>query len=917
MGELSKAYDPSSAEGKWYQYWYDQKFYDAEAENLESGEKKEAFTIVIPPPNVTGMLTLGHVLNNTIQDLYIRWKRMQGYEAIWIPGTDHAGIATQTKVVSALKDEGVNYRDLGRDGFIDRVWEWREKYGGIILGQLRALGVSVDWRRERFTMDDGLNQAVREVFVRLFDEGLIYRGKKIVNWSPAAQTTLSDEEVHHREVHDKLYTIRYRLSDGNGEISISTARPETIPGDVAIAVNREDERYRDMVGRKAIVPIGGREIPIITDEHADPEFGTGAVKITPAHDPNDYEVGLRNDLPTLNTINPDGSMNDLAGPLAGLDRFEARKLAAKLLEESDSIVSVEEYTHSVGFSERGGEQIEPYLSDQWFVSMERLAEPAIAAVEQSAITFSPEHWTKTYMHWMKNIRDWPISRQLWWGHRIPVYYTDDDRFTAARNEEEAREKLGISTDAPLRQDEDVLDTWFSSWLWPFSVHGWGSDQKNQKDLAAFYPTDLLVTGPDIIFFWVARMIMAGFAFMEGEEGPDGRARSRPEELIPFRHVYFTSIIRDDRGRKLSKSLGNSPDPLKVIETYGADALRFTILYLAPTGQDIRFSEDACEIGRNFANKIWNAGRFLMMKADEAGLDRSGSTAPFATSLEELAPVTQSDQWILSRFHSALRDIGRYLEEYRINDYAKRIYEFVWGEFCDWFVEQTKAELGRLDDAESREAMSFALGLYDQVLRMLHPIMPFVTEEIWQTLAPRAEGTSISIVEFPRCDEGKIDRSIEEEFTLLQGTVEGIRRMRSEANLPPSREITISIVPANTGAGEVYNRLSGTLQALTRVGDLKVGVDLEKPPLSKTEVVLKNEVHLHLDGLIDIEEEKEKTAKEISRIEGQIIGTEKKLGNEAFVQNAPDAVVQKERDKLNDFRETLEKLKETLARYDES
>ena len=915
MAELSKAYNPSAAEKKWYDYWYDHRLYDAEAENVVGDRQKTPYSIVIPPPNVTGMLTLGHVLNNTIQDLYIRWKRMQGFEAVWIPGTDHAGIATQTKVVAALKDEGVDYRELGRDGFLEHVWEWRQKYGGIILSQLRALGVSVDWRRERFTMDEGLNQAVREVFVELFDRGLIYRGKKIVNWSPAAQTTLSDEEVLHREVQDKLYTVRYRLSDGSGEIAISTARPETIPGDVAIAVNAEDPRYADLIGKMVTVPIGGREIPIITDEHADPEFGTGAVKITPAHDPNDYEVGLRNDLPIINTIKADGSMNDLAGPLSGLDRFDARKLAARLLEEADAIVSVEEYTHSVGFSERGGEQVEPWLSDQWFVSMEELAKPAIRAVEQEHVTFSPDHWTKTYMHWMTNIRDWPISRQLWWGHRIPVYYAEDDRYTAARNEEEAREKLGIGPDEALRQDEDVLDTWFSSWLWPFSVHGWGSDTVNRKDLAAFYPTDLLVTGPDIIFFWVARMIMAGLTFMEGEEKPDGNRRTEPEELIPFRHVYFTSIIRDEKGRKLSKSLGNSPDPLEVIDTYGADALRFTILYLAPSGQDIRFTEEACEIGRNFANKIWNAGRFLMMNAEEAGLDRTGAD-PFPSNLEDLTPVTESDRWILSRFHTALRDIGRFLEEYRINDYAKRIYEFVWGEFCDWFIEQMKAELSNLEEGDRAAAMQFALGIYDQVLRMLHPIMPFVTEEIWQTLAPRSQGASISKVAFPESDPEAIDEEIERRYSLLQDSVEAIRRMRNEAQLSPSKEVTLSINPHDTAAAATYDAVEAILRALTRVEGLNVSADLEKPPLSKTEVVRRNEIHLHMDGLIDIEKEKEKTQKEIDRLRGQVLGTEKKLENEAFVNNAPEEVVAREREKLTTFRETIEKLQETLALYEE-
>lgn len=909
MAELPKAYQPAEAENKWYRYWYDHKLYDAEATS-----DRQPYTIVIPPPNVTGMLTIGHVLNNTIQDLYIRWKRMQGYEACWIPGTDHAGIATQTRVVKMLAEQGIGYRDLGREKFLEHVWEWREKYGGIILKQLRALGVSVDWRRERFTMDEGLSEGVKEVFVRLFDKGLIYKGKKIVNWSPAAQTTLSDEEVIHKEVQDKLYTVRYRLADGDDYISISTARPETIPGDVAIAVNPNDERYKEWIGRMAVVPIGGQHVPIIADDYADPAFGTGAVKITPAHDPNDYEVGTRHNLPMPNTINPDGTMNELAGPLAGLDRFEARRKSVTLLEEAGAIVKIEDYTHSVGFSERGGEQIEPYLSDQWFVRMEPLAKQAIEVVEKGLITFSPEHWTKTYMHWMTNIRDWPISRQLWWGHRIPVYYTEDGRYTAARNEEEARQKLSLAADMPLQQDEDVLDTWFSSWLWPFSLHGWGSSDKNERDLAYFYPTDLLVTGPDIIFFWVARMIMAGLEFMQGEPRTDGAPRQDLHDLIPFKHVYFTSIIRDAQGRKLSKSLGNSPDPLDVIDAYGADALRFTIIYLAPTGQDIRFSQEACELGRNFANKLWNAGRFLMMKADEAGVTRESET-PFPMKLNELEPVSESDRWILSRFHSALAEVERNLDDYRINDYSKRIYEFVWNDFCDWYIEQTKIEVADRESEEGGRIMRFALGLYEQVLRMLHPIMPFVTEEIWQTLAKRKEGDSISVASFPQSDSGTISRETENDFALMQESIEAIRRMRNEANVPPSKGVTVSIAAEGDAGLGVYGRTSSLLKRLARVETLNVAADIPKPELSKTEVVRRNEIHVHLEGLIDVEKEREKTAKEIERLKGMIAGTAKKLENEKFTANAPADVVGKEREKLANFRETLEKLEETMKNYE--
>ncbi len=905
MAELPKAYTPADAESRWYEYWYRHGLYDAEASS-----DRRPFTIVIPPPNVTGILTMGHILNNTLQDLYTRWYRMRGYEACWIPGMDHAGIATQTKVVESLAQQGIDRRDLGREKFVEKVWEWKETYGGIILTQLRALGVSVDWRRERFTMDEGLNEAVREVFVRLFDKGLIYRGKKIVNWSPKAQTTLSDEEVNHKEVQDRMYTLRYHLADGSGTIHVATARPETLLGDVAVAVNPNDERYRDIVGKMVTVPLGGQMVPVITDDYADPAFGTGAVKITPAHDPNDYEVGTRHNLPMPNTINPDGTMNDLAGPLAGLDRFEARKKAVAMLEEADLIEKVEEYVHSVGFSERGGEQIEPYLSDQWFVDMKPLAEPALRAVQEGHITFSPEHWIKTYEHWMTNIRDWPISRQLWWGHRIPVDYLEDGRYTAARSEEEARTKLGVSGETPLRQDEDVLDTWFSSWLWPFSVHGWGSSEKNEKDLTYFYPTDLLVTGPDIIFFWVARMIMAGLEFMPGEIKEDGTPRIAMEDLVPFRHVYFTSIIRDAQGRKMSKSLGNSPDPLDVIAQYGADALRFTIVYLAPSGQDVRFGTEMCELGRNFANKVWNAGRFVMMKRDEAGDD-----VPHIHDLAALEPISDSDRWILSRFHMTLGEVERALGGYRINEYSKLLYDFVWRDFCDWYVELLKTEIAISDDpARTRLMLLFAMGLYDQILRMLHPIMPFVTEEIWQSLTSRDDGESISVAAFPQSNPELQSAMVEREFSFMQESVEAIRRIRSEANVPPSKSVNVSIRPADAEGLDLLSRSTALMERLARIGEFTVDAEAVKPKLSATEVVRGAEIHVSLEGLIDVEKERQKAEKEIARLEGQIRATEGKLSNERFTANAPADVVEKEREKLESYRETVEKLKESLTQY---
>jgi len=909
MAELPKAYTPSDVEGRWYSYWYEHHLYDAKA-----NPDRPPYTVVIPPPNITGMLTLGHVLNNTLQDIYVRWHRMRGYEACWIPGTDHAGIATQTKVVEALAKEGIDRRDLGREKFVDRVRKWREEYGGIILQQLRALGVSVDWRRERFTLDEGLSDAVKEVFVRLYDRGLIYHGKKIVNWSPKAQTTLSDEEVQHQEVVDRMYTLRYRLVDGDGAILVSTARPETLYGDVAVAVNPNDERYRDLVGRLVIVPLAGREVPVIADEYADPAFGTGAVKITPAHDPNDYEVGLRHDLPMPNTIAPDGSMNELAGPLAGMDRFDARRRAVEMLREYDLIEKDEEYRHSVGFSQRGGEQIEPYLSDQWFVKMKPLAEPALAAVLDGHIRFYPEHWIKTYEHWMANIRDWPISRQLWWGHRIPVYYLEDGRFTAARSEEEARERLGVAPETPLRQDEDVLDTWFSSWLWPFSVHGWGSSEKNERDLAYFYPTDLLVTGPDIIFFWVARMIMAGFEFMRGEPKMDGAPRVDTGDLIPFRTVYFTSLIRDVKGRKMSKSLGNSPNPLQVIADYGADALRFTITYMAPTGQDVRFASEMCEVGRNFANKIWNAGRFLLMKRAEVA-SGAEDAMPYEGNQHDLTPISESDRWILSRFHSALQDMENALNSYRINEYTRLLYDFVWRDFCDWYVELMKTEIGTSNDAGRARLMTgFALGLFDQMLRLIHPVMPFISEELWQNLTGREPGDSVSVMPFPVADPTLVSAGVEREFSLLQECVEAIRRMRQEAGAPPSKMIDVTIRAADLADFDMLERSSELLRRLARVDALVVSSNAAKPRLSATEVVRGLDVHVHLEGLIDVEKERAKTEKEIGRLEGQIRGTEGKLANEKFVANAPADVVDAEREKLRTYRETVEKLRVTLEQY---
>lgn len=913
---LTKSFDPNLSENKWYKYWYDNKLFEA-----DSSSGKTPYTIVIPPPNVTGILTLGHVLNNTIQDLYIRWHRMSGFEACWIPGIDHAGIATQAKVVEALKLEGIDYKELGREKFVEKVWEWKNKYGGIIFQQLKSLGVSVDWGRERFTMEPTLSKAVTDVFVKLFDKGLIYRGKKIVNWSPKMQTTISDEEVIHKEVKDKLYNLKYKEENGGEGICIATVRPETIWGDVAVAVNPEDIRYKHLIGKNVVVPVVGRLVPVIADNYVEIDFGTGALKITPAHDINDYEVGIRHGLEIINTLNPDGTMNNLAGPIAGMERFIARKKTIELLELEGTLISQEDYIHSVGFSERGGEQIEPFLSDQWFMSMKELAKPAIEVVNIGLIKIHPEHWTKTYNNWMKNIRDWPISRQLWWGHRIPVYYTESGQYTAAHNEDEARTKLNVSKEVVIKQDEDALDTWFSSWLWPFSVHGWGSDEINEKDLKYFYPTNLLVTGPDIIFFWVARMIIAGLEFMPSVNMADGSERKELKDLIPFKDVYFTSIIRDEKGRKLSKSLGNSPDPLNVIEKYGADALRFTIIYSAPHGQDIRFTEQMCDLGRNFANKMWNACRFLLMKRNDAfkvEVNESDLVNEDFVEIEyihsehtNLIPVTTSDKWILSRFNNSLFNIERALKDFKMGEYSKLIYDFVWGDFCDWYVEFLKAETQGNSIESNQKQINFGISLFENILCMVHPIMPFVTEELWQNIYKRNDNESICIAEFPKYKKENIDLNIEKEFNILQLLIESIRRMRSGANASPSKKIDVSIKSSDFELITFIKSSEKLLKLLGKIENLIISDQIEKPNLSASEVIYGCEVFVHLEGLIDLDKEKEKIIKEISRLEGQIKGVESKLNNEKFMSGAPENVVESEKNKLANFSDAIIKLNESL------
>jgi valyl-tRNA synthetase len=899
---LAKAYSPQEVEKKWYALWERNRLFHS-----EPNPSKKPYTIVIPPPNVTGVLHMGHILNNTIQDAYIRYKRMAGFEACWIPGTDHAGIATQNVVEKALQKDGKTRHDLGREQFVGRVWEWKREYGGVIIKQLRTLGCSCDWEREKFTMDPNLSFAVREVFVRLYEEGLIYRGKYIVNWCPKDHTAISDDEVSYAEQPSKLFYIRYPVKGATrtaAHLTVATTRPETMLGDTAVAVNPQDDRYRDLIGKTAILPLAEREIPIVADEFVDPEFGTGLVKVTPAHDPNDFEIGRRHDLPQINILDVSARLNDnVPARYSGMDRYDARKLVLRDLEEKGFLVKTEDHTHKVGHCYRCDTVIEPYLSDQWFVRMKPLAEPALKAVKDGLIRFYPDRWTKVYEHWMTNIRDWCISRQLWWGHRIPVWYcVGDDKCTL-----ECRQPI-VSRSTPercphcgstnLRQDEDVLDTWFSSWLWPISVHNWPrqKEEGTDADLSYYYPTETLVTAPDIIFFWVARMIMAGLKF-----GPSFTGSTEPQQNIPFSHVYFTSTVRDEEGRRMSKSLGNSPEPLDLVAEYGADAVRFTTLFLAPLGQDILYSVKKNEIGRNFANKIWNAGRFLLMNRDEIG--EAESREDFHLEHRDLA-----DSWILSRLHSTSRDVAEGIEAYEINKVSKTIYEFFWHDFCDWYIEMIKSRLyGDETPQVKQSVVRRAIDIYDAALRLLHPLMPFVTEELWQNIRTREPGESILRAPLRQPDDRLIDRTVEAEMSFVQRVIDAVRTIRGEMGIPPPREVALQIQLSHGRAKESIQPYAGYLQRLAKVTSLEFLAETQRPRLAASAVVDGEELFVPLEGLIDIELEKSRLAKEIERVTRMVESVNAKLGNSGFLDRAPADVVQRERDKLQNFSATLEKL----------
>jgi valyl-tRNA synthetase len=908
QSSLAKVYSPTDVEAKWYKHWEDNGFFHAEV-----NQAKQPYTIVIPPPNITGVLHMGHILNNALQDAVIRYKRMTGFEACWIPGTDHAGIATQNVVEKSLMKEGKTRHDLGREKFIEKVWEWRKQYGGVIIQQLRKLGSSCDWEREKFTMDETLSAAVREVFVSLYEQGLIYRGKYIVNWCPKDHTAISDDEVNYSEQQGKLYYIKYPIDDETesegfiGFATVATTRPETMLGDVAIAVNPKDERYQHLIGKTATLPLVGREIPIVADEYVDASFGTGMVKITPAHDPNDFWIGQRHNLPQVNIFDISARLNDqVPEKYRGMDRYEARKLVLGDLEAQGLIAKIEDHANSIGRCYRCDTVIEPYLSDQWFVKMKPLAEPALRVVEDGTVKFYPDRWTKVYQHWMSNIRDWCISRQLWWGHRIPVWYCvgDDHCTIECKNPIVSRttpEKCPHCGSKNLRQDEDVLDTWFSSWLWPFSLHDWPQQEKLGKssDLKYFYPTDTLVTAPDIIFFWVARMIMAGLKF-----GPSFTGSNEPKDNIPFKDVYFTSLVRDEKGRKMSKSLGNSPEPLDLIKEYGADAVRFTILYLAPLGQDIYYSSEKNELGRNFANKIWNAGRFLLMNRDQHG------EAPKKSNFN-LDHLDLVDKWILSRFHSTTREIVASFEQYEINRVSKTIYDFFWHDYCDWYVEMIKSRLyGGEPVAVKQAVVSRALDIFDGALQLLHPLMPFVTEELWQNIRMRAAGETIMRAQIFQSDSKMIDKQVEDEMGFVQSVIESVRNIRGEMGIAPSKEISLVMKLTPARHADRLKQYEGYLQRLARVTSLTFLSDGTRPKLAASAVIQGEELFVPLAGLIDIEVEKARLKKELDRISGVLTGIRNKLNNESFVAKAPREVVEKEKEKQATFEMNLEKLQKS-------
>nr|WP_294464492.1 valine--tRNA ligase [uncultured Sellimonas sp.] len=876
--QLDKTYNPKEIEPKLYEKWCENKYFHAEVDR-----SRKPFTTVMPPPNITGKLHMGHALDNTLQDILIRYKRMQGYNALWIPGTDHAAISTEVKVTNQLKEEGIDKRELGREGFLKRVWEWKDEYAGTIESQLKKLGVSCDWDRERFTMDEGCSRAVEEVFVRLYEKGYIYKGSRIINWCPVCQTSLSDAEVEHEEQAGHFWHIRYPIVGTDQSLVIATTRPETMLGDTAIVVNPDDERYTDIIGKKALLPLVNKEIPIIADSYVDKEFGTGAMKVTPAHDPNDFEIGKRHGLEEINIMNDDATINENGGKYAGMDRYEAREAIVQDLKEQGYLVKVEDYAHNVGVHERCKQTVEPLIKQQWFVKMEELAKPAIKALETGELRLIPERMNKVYMQWLNNIRDWCISRQIWWGHRIPAYYCDEcgEMVVQRGGAPEVCPKCGCTH---FTQDEDTLDTWFSSALWPFSTLGW-PDQT--EDLDYFYPTDVLVTGYDIIFFWVIRMVFSGYEHT-------GKC--------PFHTVFFHGLIRDDQGRKMSKSLGNGIDPLEIIDQYGADALRLTVVTGNAPGNDMRFYKEKVEANRNFANKVWNASRFILMNMEDKVISRP-----------EDQDLTAADKWILSRVNRLAKDVTENMDKFELGIAVQKVYDFIWDEFCDWYIEMAKYRIYHAED--NYKAANAALWTLKKVLadalKLLHPYMPFVTEEIYSALVPAEE--SLMMSSWPEYDEAYDFPQEEMIVDHIKDIVRGVRNARAEMNVPNSRKAKVFIVCGNETLCEGFETLKDSVKPLMNASDLIIQGTKEGIAEDAVSIVVPDgAVYMPLEDLIDFEQEKERLLKEEERLKKELARVNGMLSNEKFMSKAPEAKVNEERAKLEKYTQMMEQVQERLA-----
>jgi valyl-tRNA synthetase len=907
---IPSKYDPSVVEDKWYSFWLQNKYFHSQVDHT-----KKPYTIVIPPPNVTGVLHMGHMLNNTIQDVLIRRARMQGYNACWVPGTDHAAIATEAKVVRKLREKGISKKDLSREQFLEHAWEWTHTHGGIILDQLKKLGASCDWDRTAFTLDKDYAESVIDAFIDLYEKGKIYRSARMINWDPAARTALSDEEVIYKEVNSKLYHIRYGIVDSDEFVTIATTRPETILGDTAICIHPDDERYTHLHGKHAIVPLVDRVVPIILDKYVEMDFGTGCLKVTPAHDINDYELGEKHNLETINMMNPNGTISEEGKLYIGQDRFVVRKQIAIDLETAGNLVNIEDYTNKVGYSERTDVVIEPRLSLQWWLSMKEIAKPALDNVMEDNVEFFPKKFKNTYRHWMENVKDWCVSRQLWWGHQIPVFYygEGDNDYVVAKSKEKALETAKVKSRNPtlslndLRQDEDVLDTWFSSWLWPISlfdptfIREHHNREPNEEleyyfqranEGHAYQKSELgnstLVTAPEIMFFWVARMIISGYEYVGNK---------------PFNSVYYTGIVRDKLGRKMSKSLGNSPDPLDLIAQFGADGVRMGMLFSTPAGNDLPFDPSICEQGKKFSNKIWNAFRFLTLNLQ----DELEYSPTLSIDREQLV-----DRWMMARIQQTIVGINNDFKDYKLNDALKKVYSLIWDDFCDWYIELAKPEYGKPFD---RQKMNIALGFFEVLMKLLHPFMPFISEEIWQYIGNRSKDEALCISEWPMYDSSYDSKIDIEQFETFKSIVSILRNIRAENQISPKTEITVYIKTVSDEVSQYLNKNSWILSQLQDINELKISTSIEKPRASTSALIGGNEIYVPLAGIIDIEKELNRINKEIQRLEGFLKGVNGKLNNPNFRNNAPESVVQNELNKKRDGEANLLKLKEQLKDFE--